>query len=207
MAATPGSLGVPAPLERLALLLGRLPGVGERTALRLALHVLQQDPAYARNLADSLRDLHEAVQLCRQCHHLASGELCGICTDPHRDRRLLCVVEDVPDLLAIERSGEYHGLYHVLHGVLSPLRGVGPRDLTLDDLLTRLDTEPPEEVILATSISVEGEATAAYIQNLLKARPVRLSRIASGVPQGSDLEYLDQGTLGRALRARQPLHR
>jgi recombination protein RecR len=120
---------------------------------------------------------------------------------------LLCVVEDVPDLLAIERSGEFGGLYHVLHGVLSPLRGVGPRDLTLEDLVRRVDEEAPEEVILATSVSVEGEATASYIQTLLRGRSVRLSRIASGVPQGTDLEYLDQGTLGRAMRARQPLER
>ncbi len=193
---------LPHAIERLAALLGRLPGVGERTAQRLALHVLKLEPAYASGLAESLAELHENVQFCRQCHHLSTQALCGICTNPHRDPGLLCVVEDVPDLLALERSGEFNGLYHVLHGVLSPLKGVGPRDLTLEGLQTRLDAQPPHEVILATSISVEGEATASYVQNLLRNRPLRLSRIASGVPHGSDLEYLDQGTLGRALRAR-----
>jgi len=190
-------------------LLARLPGIGDRSAQRLALHILHEEAAYAEALAGALRALHEGVRFCPQCHHLGAagspGGLCAICNSPHRDRRLLCIVEDVPDLLAIERSGEFHGLYHVLHGVLSPLRGVGPRDLHLADLAERIDRECPEEVILATSISVEGEATASYVLGLLRARPVKLSRIASGVPQGSDLEYLDLGTLGRALRARQPL--
>lgn len=203
---------LPPVLERLGALLGRLPGVGERSAQRLALHVLQQEPTYAGALAEVLQTLHEQVQFCSQCHHLADGRrqpgqatLCSICSSPHRDSRLLCVVEDIPDLLAIERSGEFPGLYHVLGGVLSPLRGVGPRDLTLDDLVARVGALQPDEVIVATSISVEGEATASYIQTLLRGKPLRLSRIASGVPQGSDLEYLDQGTLGRALRARQTL--
>lgn len=188
-------------------MLARLPGVGERSAQRLALHILKQEPAYAEALAGALADLHGGVRFCERCHHLATANLCGICSNPHRDPRLLCVVEDVPDLLALERSGEYQGLYHVLHGVLSPLRGVGPRDLTLDALVQRIDAVAPAEVILATSISVEGEATASYIQSLLRNRPVLLTRIASGVPQGTDLEYLDQGTLGRALRARHSLQR
>lgn len=197
---------LPPALERLAMLLGRLPGVGERSAQRLALHVLKQEPGYARSLADSLQNIHETVRFCEQCHHLSTAPLCTVCADPRRDARILCVVEDVPDLLAIERSGEFHGQYHVLHGVLSPLKGVGPRDLTLDDLLRRVARDRPEEVILATSISVEGEATASYLETLLRNQPARLSRIASGVPQGTDLEYLDQATLGRALRARHPVH-
>ncbi len=198
---------LPPALERLGMLLGRLPGVGDRSAQRLALHVLKQEPDFAQSLADALQHLHESVRFCDRCHHLSTGSLCGICADPHRDAKLLCVVEDVPDLLAIERSAEFHGVYHVLHGVLSPLRGVGPRDLTLDDLLTRVERDRPEEVILATSISIEGEATANYLETLLRNQPVRLTRIASGVPQGADLEYLDQATLGRALRARHPLRR
>ena len=198
---------LPVAIERLSTLLARLPGVGERSAQRLALHILKQEPAYAEALAGALSGLHAGVRFCERCHHLATATLCGICSNPHRDATLLCVVEDVPDLLALERSGEYQGLYHVLHGVLSPLRGVGPRDLTLDALVRRIDTEAPSEVILATSISVEGEATASYVQMLLRGRSARLSRIASGVPQGTDLEYLDQGTLGRALRARHPLSR
>ena len=204
-------MDLPLPLERLATLLARMPGVGERSAQRLALHILKQDSTFAASLAQALAEVHSAVRFCPRCHHLSDagspGGLCGICADPHRDPQTLCVVEDVPDLLAVERSGEFHGLYHVLHGVLSPLRGMGPRDLTLDDLVRRVDAEAPEEIILATSISVEGEATASYVQGLLRGQRVRLTRIASGVPHGSDLEYLDQGTLGRALRARQPLSR
>jgi recombination protein RecR len=203
---------LPIALERLARLLGRLPGVGERSAQRLAVHVLGQDQDYARALGEALNALHDSVGFCRQCYHLAEGELCRICQSPARDPRQLCVVEDVPDLMAIERSGEFRGLYHVLRGALSPLKGIGPRDLTLDDLLRRIDAEPPEEVILATSISVEGEATASYVLGLLRhkladGKPIRVTRIASGVPQGSDLEYLDQATLGRALRARLPFQR
>lgn len=203
---------LPIALERLARLLGRLPGVGERSAQRLALHVLGQEPDYARMLGEALQTVHDAVGFCRQCHNLAEGELCRICQSPQRDSRLLCVVEDVPDLLAIERSGEFRGIYHVLRGALSPLKGIGPRDLTLDDLLTRVEASPPQEVILATSISVEGEATASYILGLLRnklvsGQPIVVTRIASGVPQGSDLEYLDQATLGRALRSRLPITR
>ena len=203
---------LPIALERLARLLGRLPGVGERSAQRLALHVLGQEPDYARMLGEALQTVHDAVGFCRQCHNLAEGELCRICQSPLRDRALLCVVEDVPDLLAIERSGEFRGVYHVLRGALSPLKGIGPRDLTLDDLLNRVDATPPQEVILATSISVEGEATASYVLGLLRnklvsGQPIVVTRIASGVPQGSDLEYLDQATLGRALRSRLPINR
>ena len=203
---------LPIALERLARLLGRLPGVGERSAQRLALHVLGQEPDYARTLGDALQTVHEAVGFCRQCHHLAEGELCRICQSPLRDRGVLCVVEDVPDLLAIERSGEFRGVYHVLRGALSPLKGIGPRDLTLDDLLARVEAAPPQEVILATSISVDGEATASYVLGLLRGKrfsgqAIVVTRIASGVPQGSDLEYLDQATLGRALRSRLPIGR
>jgi recombination protein RecR len=194
---------LPPALERLAALLGRLPGVGDRSAQRLALHLLKQSPEQAQALSAALRELHAEVQFCQQCRHLATAARCGLCADPQRDRRLLCVVEDVPDLLALERSGEFRGLYHVLHGVLSPLQGVGPRDLQLDELVARVRREQPTEVILATSVSVEGEATASYIDSLLRGLPVQVSRIASGVPQGADLEYLDQATLGRALRARQ----
>lgn len=198
---------LPIAVERLARLLGRLPGVGERSAQRLALHVLAQEAEYARGLGAALGSLHDAVAFCSQCHHLAEGPLCRVCANPHRDPSELCVVEEIADLLAIERSGEFRGLYHVLRGALSPLKGIGPRDLTLDSLVARVDALRPTEVIVATSISVEGEATASYIQGLLRAREVRLTRIASGVPQGSELEYLDQATLGRALRARLPLGR
>ena len=197
---------LPQALERLTVLLGRLPGVGERSAQRLALHILSQPASYAESLSQALATLHEGVGFCQQCHHLATAHLCAVCSDPRRDARTICVVEGIADLLAIERSGEFHGHYHVLGGVLSPLRGVGPRDLRIDDLLTRLVHDGVEEIILATSISVEGEATASYLHGLLRNRAVRTSRIASGVPQGTDLQYLDHGTLSRALRARQVLN-
>lgn len=198
---------LPVAVERLARLLSRLPGVGERSAQRLALHVLAQEADYARGLGAALGGLHDAVAFCGECHHLAEGPLCRVCANPQRDRSQLCVVEEIADLLAIERSGEFRGLYHVLRGALSPLKGIGPRDLTLDSLVARVGALQPLEVIVATSISVEGEATASYILGLLRGRDVRLTRIASGVPQGSELEYLDQATLGRALRARLPLGR
>ncbi len=198
-------VSLPAGIERLARLLGRLPGVGERSAQRLGLFVLSQPPEYAHSLGEVLRTLHEEVSFCSQCHHFAEGPRCRICSDPHRDASQLCVVEAVPDLLAIERSGEFRGLYHVLGGALSPLRGIGPKDLTIKHLLQRLDALAVEEIIVATSVSVEGEATANYLHGQLRQRSVRLTRIASGVPQGSDLEYLDQATVGRALRARLPL--
>ena len=196
---------LPQALERLTALLGRLPGVGERSAQRLALHILSQPPAYAESLSHALAGLHAGDGFCQQCHHLATARLCVVCSDPRRDARTICVVEGIADLLAIERSGEFHGHYHVLGGVLSPLRGIGPRDLRIDDLLGRLATDNVDEVILATSISVEGEATASYLHGLLRGRAVRTSRIASGVPQGTDLQYLDHGTLSRALKARQTL--
>lgn len=198
-------VSLPAGIERLGRLLARLPGVGERSAQRLALYVLSQPPDYAQGLSAALHTLHDDVRFCSECHHFAEGSRCRICTDTHRDARMLCVVESVPDLLAIERSGEFAGLYHVLGGALSPLRGIGPADLTIAHLLVRLRTLGVEEIIVATSVSVEGEATANYLHNQLRHAGLRLTRIASGVPQGSDLEYLDQATLGRALRARLPL--
>ncbi len=201
---------LPVALERLASQLGRLPGIGERTALRLAFHVLASERSHARALAQVLSEVHDAVGFCQQCHHLAGGDLCEICADRRRDPTMVCVVEGVPDLLAIERTGEYGGLYHVLQGVLSPLRGVGPSELTIAHLVARVraPAEPDQairEVILATPVSIEGEATASYIQSLLEGAGSQLTRIASGVPQGTELEYIDQATLGRALRGRTTL--
>lgn len=193
---------LPEALLRVRDHLARLPGVGERTALRLAFFLLRSPAEDTSALADALGALHGGVRFCQRCHHLADEEQCAICRDPRRDVDILCVVEGVPDLLAIERTGEFRGRYHVLHGVLSPLRGIGPGELTLSHLVERVRQEQPNEVILATQISVEGEATAAYIQSLLGGTSARLSRIASGVPQGAELEYLDHGTLGRALAAR-----
>ena len=197
---------LPEALDQLATLLGRLPSVGQRSAMRLAFHVLQRPAEEAQELAESLQALHGLVGFCQRCGHLSESPECSICTDPRRETNVLCVVEGVVDVLAIEATGEFHGRYHVLGGVLSPLRGVGPSALRLDALIERVEVEAIAEVIIATPISIEGEATASYIQRLLRQRAgLSLTRIASGVPQGSELEYLDGATLGRALRARQPL--
>ncbi len=196
---------LPAALQRLSALLARFPGVGDRTALRLAFHVLADGRDNATALAQALHALHDGVRFCSRCHNLAAGELCAICADPRRDDGSICVVESVPDLLAIERSSTFRGRYHVLHGVLSPLRGVGPSELHLDSLVARVDVEQPAELILAVPVSVEGEATASYIQRLVRREGLSLTRIASGVPQGAEIEYLDAATIGRALLARMPL--
>ncbi len=196
---------LPRALERLSLQLGRLPGVGDRSAQRLAFHLLGAGAESCQDLARALTALHAEVRFCERCHHLSSGALCGICSDPRRADGTICVVEGVSDLLAIERTGEHGGTYHVLGGLLSPLRGVGPDELHLQTLLARVRGEQPQELIVALPVSIEGEATASYLVSVLRSSGVRLSRIASGVPQGSELEYIDQGTLGRALRGRQPL--
>ena len=191
------------PIARLTVLLARLPGVGEKTAQRLAFHILKSPPEYARELAAALSSLREEVLLCSICCNLTAQDPCAICKDPQRDGKLICVVETVPDLLAIERTREFRGRYHVLHGALSPLDGIGPDQLRLKELLARL--AEVEEVIVATDPTVEGEATALYITRLVKPLGVRVSRIAQGVPTGSELEYADQLTLARALTGRREL--
>lgn len=193
---------LPAALQRLSMQLAKFPGIGERTALRMAFFMLSQGRDAAHALAAALTELHDGVGFCERCHNLASGSLCGICADPRRSEPLICVVSSIPDLLAIESTSSFSGTYHVLGGVLSPLRGVGPGELRLDTLLQRSQSESPEELILAVPVSIEGEATASYIQRKLRGVDVTISRIASGVPQGAELEYLDSATLGRALLAR-----
>lgn len=195
------------PITRLILELGRLPGVGGRTAARLAYYIIkascpkcqQRGPSLANDLAQALLDVEAQVGLCRMCHNLCAGDLCRVCEDPRRDPSLICVVEGVADLRAIESSG-HRGLYHVLHGALAPLDGVGPDDLKLKSLLPRL--RGVQEVILATNANVEGDATALYVAHLLRPLDVRVTRLAAGIPLGGELEYLDQGTLGRALAER-----
>lgn len=182
--------------------LARLPGVGEKTATRFAFFLLGESRAAAAELGAAISELHGAVRRCARCHNLAEGELCTVCTDPTRDAARLCVTEGIPEVLAIERTGEYHGRYHVLHGVLSPVKGVGPEQLTVESLLARVPAEGITEVILATNPDVEGEATALYLQRLLSKAGASVTRLATGVPMGGDLEYLDQVTLARALRDR-----
>jgi len=192
------------PIARLTLLFARLPGVGEKTAQRLAFHVLKSPPEYARELAEALLALRVEVRLCSICCNLTAQDPCAICKDSQRDARTVCVVESVPDLLAVERTREFRGRYHVLHGALSPLDGVGQDQLKIKELLARVP-EGLEEVIVATDPTVEGEATALYLTRLLKPLGVRVSRIAQGIPTGADLEYADQVTLARALAGRREL--
>ncbi len=193
------------PIARLVKELAKLPGIGEKTAQRLAFHVLEAGPAYASDLAAAIAGVVRDVRLCSSCQTLTDRDPCPICSDPRRDARTLCVVEGVPDLLAIERTHEFRGRYHVLHGALSPLDGVGPGDLKIRELLVRLEKEPAAEVIVATNPDVEGEATALYLGKLLKPIGIRVTRIAQGVPMGGDLEYADQVTLARALAGRREL--
>jgi len=192
------------PIARLTVLFAKLPGVGEKTAQRLAFHVLKSDPSYARDLAEALLALREDVRLCSTCCNLTAQDPCPICKDPQRDARMICVVESVPDLLAVERTREFRGRYHVLHGALSPLDGVGPDQLKIKELLARVPAGL-DEVIIATDPTVEGEATALYLTRLLKPLGVKVTRIAQGVPMGGDLEYADQVTLARALQGRREL--
>lgn len=194
-----------APLELVIQELERLPGVGPKSAQRLALHMMRMDPADVQSLGNAITDLRAAMRECSQCYNYSAGELCPICDDPRRDRGVLCVVEQPSDVMALERAGEFTGLYHVLGGVLSPLAGVGHEDLRIDELLARVEQLRPSEVILATSPTVEGDATAEYLRRLLSDRELVVSRIALGLPVGGDLDYADQVTVARALRGRRPM--
>lgn len=194
------------PIQRLTVELSRLPGIGEKTAQRLAFHILQAKPGYAKDLAGAILDVVEKVRLCGVCCTLTEADPCRFCTDPKRDGSLLCVVENVPDLLAVERTREFRGRYHVLHGALSPLQGIGPDQLRIRELVRRLGGEEAVgEVIVATNPDVEGEATALYLTRLLRPLGAKVTRIAQGVPMGGDLEYADQATLARALVGRREI--
>jgi len=197
------------PIQRLILELSRLPGVGERSAARLAFYIIRisrkdqkTGQSLAHDLARALVEVADQVGLCEVCGNLSTGARCSVCTDPRRDPTLLCVVEGVEDLRAVETCGGYRGLYHVLHGSLAPLDGVGPDDLHLDELARRVAGGGFTEIILATNSDVEGDATALYVARLLKPQGVRVTRLASGIPLGGELEYVDQATLGRALAQR-----
>lgn len=193
------------PLQRLAALLTRLPGIGEKTAMRLALSLVKADPEYVQALGEAIAGVHRQLGLCEVCFDLCTGKQCERCRDPRRDAGLICVVSQPQDRMAIERTGAYHGLYHVLHGVLDPLAGIGPAELKVDGLLRRLQGEGVREVIVATSPNVEGDATALYLARLLRPLGVPVSRIASGVAVGGELEYADMNTLNRALADRRAL--
>ena len=189
-------------IDDLATELSRLPGIGRKTALRLTYHLLRQSPEQTKRLAQALVTLGEKVRPCARCFNLTEDELCSICRDPRRDASMICVVEQASDISAIERAGEFRGLYHVLGGRLSPLDGVGPEDLTVSALVDRVNNGAVREVILATNPSLEGEATALYVQGQLAPRGITISRIARGLPVGGDLEYADGVTIAQALSAR-----
>jgi recombination protein RecR len=203
--ATGGCVMLPKSLENLISELSRLPGVGPRTAERLAFYVLRNKTGYNRNLAESLLNLHDSIQICINCHHLSEANLCVICADSKRDAAIIAVVEEPLDVIAIEKTGAYRGHYHVLGGVLSPLEGIGPEDINIKSLLERVKKQPVAELILATNPSTEGETTAMYIQKQigLNNKAIKVTRLARGLPMGSDLEYADQITLERALEGRQ----
>ncbi|MDD3608836.1 MAG: recombination mediator RecR [Halothiobacillaceae bacterium] len=192
-------------VQELVQALRRLPGVGAKTAQRMALHLLERDRAAALRLSDALREAAEKVGRCRLCRNLTEEPVCGICRAPGRDTRLLCVVETPADMAAIEQSAAYAGRYFILLGRLSPLDGIGPAELGLDRLAERLDEGGIEELILATSATVEGEATADYLAESARVRGIRVSRIAQGVPVGGELEYVDGGTLGLAISGRKEI--
>ena len=192
----------PSALVRLIRELGKLPGVGPKSAQRLAFHLFDTPPESARELAEAILEARANLRLCKTCGNVTDREICAVCDDPGREHNRICVVGEPGDLLAIERSGEYHGVYHVLHGNLSPMNGIGPDQLRLPGLLERVGAGGIEEVILATSTTVEGEATAMYVARSLQASGVQVTRIAYGLPAGGELEYADDITLGRAIANR-----
>ncbi|HTL95357.1 MAG TPA: recombination mediator RecR [Gemmatimonadaceae bacterium] len=192
-------------IDDLAAELSKLPGIGRKTALRLTYHLLKQNPEQSRRLAGALEALVARVRRCSVCNNLTEQDPCALCTDPRRDQAILCVVEDASDIGAIERAGEFRGLYHVLGGRLSPLDGVGPEDLAVQSLVDRLSAGSVREVILATNPSMEGEATALYVQRQVTEYVPRVSRIARGIPVGGDLEYADGVTIAQAISARREM--
>jgi recombination protein RecR len=194
--------GYALPIKRLIKELSRLPGIGEKTAARLTTHILRASDEDARRLAESILDVKRKIRLCSVCFNLAEGELCVVCADAGRNRELLCVVEEPDSLIALEESGGYRGVYHVLHGALSPLDGIGPEQLRIGELLERIGAHPVAEVIVATNPSVAGETTALLLSKLLKERGVHVTRIALGVPVGGDLKYTDRMTLAKCLEFR-----
>ena len=190
------------PIQELVDELGRLPGVGPRSAQRIAFYLLESDRDSALRLAHAIAEVKDRIRLCERCFNVAETELCAICSDPRRDATIVCVVEDPRDIVAVERTREFQGRYHVLGGALNPIEGVGPEQLRVRELLTRIDAEGITEVILCTNPNLEGDTTAMYLARLLKPLGLSVTRIASGLPVGGDLEYADELTLGRALEGR-----
>ena len=197
--------GFPAALERLTEQFARLPGIGSKTAQRLAFHVMALPEEDAKEFAAAILDAQQAIHTCPVCQNMTDRDICPICDDPRRDRSVICVVAEPKDVIAMERAREYQGLYHVLHGVISPLNHMGPDDIRIRELLARVGEGGVREVIMATNPDTEGEATAMYISRLLRPLEVRVTRLAYGIPMGSQLEYADDVTLLRALQGRREM--
>lgn len=198
---------VPPALERLIRDLARLPGIGQKTATRLALYILRRPASEARSLVENLAALHSSIKLCSSCFAFSESDPCLICGDARRNRRLVCVVEEPGDLLSIEKTGAFRGVYHILHGVLSPMDGIGPQEIKFLELCRRIEGNEVEEVLIATSSTVPGEATASFLMDRLRKYPVRITRLACGIPMGMDIKYADEHTLARAIESRQVVER
>jgi recombination protein RecR len=195
----------PPPLEKLIEQLSRLPGIGQKSATRVALYILKSQRELAENLAKSLMEVKDKIEFCSTCFNLTDENPCSICSDQNRANGIICIVEGPGDQLAIEESGIFKGRYHILHGVLSPLDGIGPEDLKIGELFDRVDKEEVKELILATNPTAEGEATASYLTKILADKGVKITRIALGVPMGGDLKYMDSMTLRHSLKSRHPV--
>jgi recombination protein RecR len=207
---TPSGQGSNDPVSKLIYELSKLPGIGEKTATRLAYHILKQDPSYSRSLAEAILGAKQKIGLCQECFTFTDQSICKTCSNPGRDAGLICVIERPSDVFAIETTGSFKGLYHVLHGVLSPLDGIGPDELKIRELLSRIQKlsdqgQPVRELILATNPSVEGEATALYLSKLVRHFGIRTTKLASGLPVGGLLEYTDRQTIGKAIENRMEL--
>ena len=192
----------PNAIDRLVALLSKLPGIGKKSASRMAYHILDRDSSYALALSEELASLHKAIRRCGVCGGYTETDPCPVCSDPGRDHSLICVVERAQDLRIIEEAGEYHGVFHVLGGLIAPLDGVGPGDLAIGKLISRIGEQTAKEIIIALNPTVEGDTTALFLQKILKDYPVEITRLASGLPVGGDLEYTDRLTLSRSFRGR-----
>ncbi len=191
-----------ASLSRLVEQFERLPGIGHKSATRLAYYVISMPESEAKKLSDAILDAHKKIHRCRICCNLTDTDVCSICSDVRRDKSIICVVENSRDVAALEKTGEFNAVYHILHGVISPINGVGPDMITVKELLSRLNDDVVKEVIMATNATVEGEATAMYISKLIKPLGIKVTRLAYGIPVGGDLEYADEVTLSRAIKGR-----